>query len=64
MVAVLLIAGLHVPLMPLFDVAGSVKVPPVQIAGTCVKVGVVPLFTVTVMVAVVVHWPATVGVKV
>ena len=56
-------AGLHVPLMPLLEVAGSPNVPPEQMAGTCVKVGVVPLFTVTVMVAVAAHWPA-VGVKV
>ena len=56
-------AGLHVPLMPLLEVAGSVKVPPAQIAGTCVKVGIVVLFTITVMVVVAAHWLA-VGVKV
>lgn len=33
-VAVLLIAGLHVPVMPLFEVVGKVNVPPLQIAAT------------------------------
>ena len=40
-VAVLLIAGLQVPVMPLFEVVGKVNVPPLQIAATWVKVGVV-----------------------
>jgi len=40
-VVVLLIAGVHVPLMPLVDVDGNVKVPPLQMAETCVNVGTV-----------------------
>ena len=56
-------AGDHVPVMLLFDVVGSVNVPPLQIAATCVNVGVVGWFTVTVIVAVVAHCPA-VGVNV
>lgn len=40
-VAMLLIAGFHVPEMPLLEVSGSVKDPPGQIAGICVKTGVV-----------------------
>ncbi len=36
--------------MPLFDVAGRLKLPPAQIGGTCVKVGVCVGFTCTVMV--------------
>lgn len=63
-VAVLLIAGLHVPMIPLDEVVGREKELPEQIAGTCVKTGVVvPLFTVTVIVTVVAHCPAF-GVKV
>ena len=45
------------------DVVGKVIVPPLQIAVTWVKVGVVGWFTVTVIVVVVAHWPAE-GVKV
>ena len=56
-------AGLQVPLMPLLEVAGKPTLPPEQMAGTCVKTGVVALFTVTVMVALVAHCPA-VGVNV
>ncbi len=33
-VVVLLIAGDHVPVIPLFDVVGSVNDPPLQIAAT------------------------------
>jgi len=62
-VAALFIAGLHVPVMPLFDVAGRVNDPPEQIAATCVNAGVALLFTTTVIIAVDAHWPA-VGVKV
>ena len=62
-VAVLSIAGDQVPVMLLFDVVGKVNDPPLQIAATCVNVGVVGWFTVTVIVAVVAHRPA-VGVKV
>ena len=56
-------AGNHEPIIPLFEVVGSVNDPPLQIAATCVKVGVAGWFTVTVIVAVVAHNPA-VGVKV
>jgi hypothetical protein len=48
---VLLIAGDQLPFIALFDVVGSENVPPLQIAATCVKVGAVLLFTVTVDVA-------------
>lgn len=61
-VAALLIAGLHVPLIPLPEVDGSVNDPPEQMAGTCVNAGVT-LFTVTVMVVVKAHCPVF-GVKV
>jgi len=55
-VAVLLIAGDHVPVIPLFDVVGNAdKLAPEQIELTCVNVGVVFGFTVIVMVAVVPH---------
>jgi hypothetical protein len=50
-VAVLFIVGDHVPVILLFDVVGSVKDPPEQIAATWVNVGVTEGFTVTVMVA-------------
>jgi hypothetical protein len=46
-VAVLFIAGDQVPVMLLFEVVGKLNEPPAQIADTCVKVGVVLLFTVT-----------------
>ena len=49
-VVLLLTAGLQVPVTPLLDVVGSVKVPPLQMAATCVKVGVNRGFTTTVMV--------------
>jgi hypothetical protein len=59
-VAVLLSAGDHVPVIPLFDVVGNaVKVAPEQIAATCVNVGVMLGFTVIVIVAVVEHCPAS-----
>jgi len=45
--------------MPLLDMVGSVNEPPEQIGCTCVKVGVVAAFTVTVMVLSVAHWPAS-----
>ena len=62
--AVLFIAGDHVPAIPLFDVVGNaLKLPPEQIAATCVNVGTVGGFTVTDIVVVVAHSPA-VGVKV
>ena len=62
-VAVLLIAGAQVPVTALVEVVGKVKVPPLQIAATCVKVGTVLGLTVTVSEAVVAH-PAPVGVNV
>jgi hypothetical protein len=65
--AVLLtVAGLHVPVIPLSDVVGSVgTVPPLQIVNEVpkLKVGVIFGFTVTVNVVVVAHCPA-VGVNV
>ena len=54
-VAVLLMAGDHVPFITLLEVVGKVNDPPLQIGETCVKVGVVDGFTVTVIVAVVAH---------
>jgi hypothetical protein len=62
-VAVLLIAGDHVPVIALFAVVGRVNVPPLQIGATCVNVGVMFGSTVTDIVAVVAHCPA-VGVNV
>ena len=49
-VAELLIAGDQIPAMPLLDVAERLKLPPAQIGGTCVKVGVWVGFTGTVIV--------------
>ena len=62
-VAVLLIAGDHVPVIALFAVVGRVNVPPLQIGATCVNVGVMFGLIVTDIVAVVAHCPA-VGVNV
>ena len=64
-VAVLLIAGDHVPVIPLLEVVGNAaNAPPLHIGETAVKVGVVgEEFTVIVKVVVVAHCP-TVGVKV
>jgi hypothetical protein len=56
--------GLQVPVMPLFDVVGSIgAVAPEQIAATAVNVGVIFRLTVTVNVVGVAQSPA-VGVKV
>ena len=63
MVAILLTAGDQVPVMPLVEVAGRVKLLPVQIGPTCVKAGAILELTVTVIVVVVAHCPAL-GVKV
>ena len=64
MVAVLLIAGDHVPVILLLEVVGNAaKASPLQIGATAVKVGVVGAFIVMVIVVVVAHNPA-VGVKV
>jgi hypothetical protein len=55
-VAVLLIAGDHVPVIPLLDVVGNAaNVAPEQIAATCVNVGVTIGLTVIVIVAVEAH---------
>ncbi len=54
-VCVLLIAGLQLPLMPSFDVVGSVKVPPLQIAAIASKVGVSFGLTLTSKVCVLAH---------
>ena len=63
MVVVLFNAGNQVPGMPLVEVVGNAdKDAPLQIAATCVNVGVVDT-TVIVIVAVVAHCPAF-GVKV
>ena len=63
-VVLLTVAGLHVPLIPLVELAGNVgAVVPLQKAGIVAKVGVVGVVTVVVKVAVVAHCPA-VGVKV
>ncbi len=62
-VAVLLMAGNQVPVNPSLAVVVNVNDSPLQIAGTCVKVGVTGGPTFTDMVAVVAHCPAS-GVKV
>ncbi len=63
-VAVLLIAGDHVPVIPLFDVVGKAAIAaPLHCAATAVKVGVTFGVMVMVIVVVVAHCPA-VGVKV
>lgn len=54
-VCALLMAGLHVPTIPLLEVVGSVNAVPKQTGWICVNVGAVPLFTVTVMVVVDAH---------
>ena len=59
MVAVLLNAGLHVPVMPFNDVVGNaLNAAPEQIGATALNVGVVLLLTVIVNDALVAHWPA------
>ena len=62
-VAVLLIAGDQVPVIPLSEVVFNVNDPPLQIAATCVNVGVTFGLTVTLIVVVVAQAPA-VGVNV
>jgi hypothetical protein len=63
-VVLLTVAGLQVPVIPLFDVVGSTgTVAPEQIAATGVNVGVIFGLTVTVNVVGVEQSPA-VGVKV
>jgi hypothetical protein len=59
-----MVAGLQVPLMPLFEVPGRPGATvPEQKAGMAVKDGVTFGLTVTLRVVVVAHWPAA-GVKV
>ncbi len=60
--AVLFMAGDHVPVIPFVEVIGKINVSPEQIGATWVKVGVVNAFTETLIVAVFAHCPA-VGVK-
>ena len=56
--------GDQVPVIPLFDVVdNAAKTSPLQIAATCVNVGVTFGLTVIVIFTVVAHWPAS-GVKV
>ena len=63
-VAVVLIAGDQVPVIPLFEVRGSAdSVSPWHIGATAVKVGTIEVLTVIVIVAVLAHCPAS-GVKV
>ena len=60
----LIVAGDHVPGMPLVDVVGSVAgVAPTQYCGMTGNVGVTGALTVTLIVACKAHWPAD-GVKV
>jgi hypothetical protein len=54
-VAVLFIAGDHVPVIPLVEVVGKVNVPSTQIAAIGLNAGVVEGLTVTLNVAVVAH---------
>ena len=55
----LTVAGLHVPLIPLLDVAGSTgAADPLHIGAIGLKVGVILELTVTVAVVVVAHCPA------
>ena len=59
-----MVAGLHVPVIPLVDVPGNVPgVAPAQYGPKAVNEGVISVFTDTDMVAVVAHCPA-VGVNV
>lgn len=64
-VAVLLSAGLHVPVMPLSEIiCKAERISPLQIGATCVNVGVVDGFTMISMVCVLAHGPDASGVKV
>jgi hypothetical protein len=55
---VLFTAGDHVPLIAFNEAVGSVNDPPLQIGATCVNVGVMFGFTVTLIVVDVAHAPA------
>ena len=58
-VAVLMVAGLHAPVIPLVEVVGSAGAgEPLQIDAIALNVGVVLLLTVTVKVVFVAHCPA------
>ena len=60
MVAILLLAGDQVPVIPLLDVVGkAAKLAPEQMGETCVKVGVALGVTVISIVEVVEHCPAS-----
>ena len=62
--AVLMVAGFHVPVMPFVEVVGRVPgVAPTQYGPRWVKVGVTEVLTTTIIVPVVPHCPAL-GVKV
>ena len=64
MVAVLIVAGLHVPLIPLLDVAGKAEAVLFWHNGpACVNVGTTCGLTVMLNVALVAHCPAA-GVKI
>ena len=59
-----MVAGLHVPVIPLVDVAGNTgATAPLHTGGIILNVGVISGFTVNVNVAVVAHNPA-IGVNV
>ena len=58
MVAVLSIAGNHVPVIPFVEEDGKVNVPPKQMGAIGLNVGVVDGFTVTLSVVFVAHCPA------
>ena len=61
---VLIVAGLHVPVILLVDVVGSAgAADPWHSGPICVNVGVIELLMTIFIVAVVAHWPAF-GVKV
>jgi hypothetical protein len=62
-VAVLFIAGDHVPVIPFVEEVGKVNVPPTQMGAIGLNVGVVDGFTVTASVVMLAHCPAA-GVKV
>jgi hypothetical protein len=57
-VAVLLIAGDQLPKILLFEVVGSVIVPPLHIGLIWVKVGLIALLMATVNDPLFAHWPA------
>ncbi|MNS50250.1 hypothetical protein D3C72_828920 [compost metagenome] len=55
-VAVLFMAGVHVPLIPLLEIVGNAfSAAPVQIGATCVNAGITLGFTIIVMVVLLAH---------